>query len=123
VQHLIAARPEAEEYRLASGEKTVAVSATGRKGVRTVGRTEAAKEAILLLELAIARSQADRFANDEFKDLIRGALEAAKQEIAHLEGRTTASRLGTGRLFMGCVSEDSDLAKQELPSETKKAVY
>jgi hypothetical protein len=122
VQHLIAAWPEAEEYRLSSGEKTVAVSATGRKGVRTVGRTEATKEAILLLELAIARSQADRFADDEFKDLIRGALEAAKQEIAHLEGRTTASRLGTGRLFRGCVSEDSDLAKQGLPSKTKKAV-
>ena len=51
-----------------------------------MGRTEATKEAILLLELAIARSQADRFANDEFKDQIRRALEAAKQKIAHLEG-------------------------------------
>ena len=87
-----------------------------------MSRTEATKEAFLLLDLAIARSQADRFADDEFKDLIRGALEAAKQEIAHLEGRTTASRLGTGRLFRGCVSEDTDLAKQGLPSETKKAV-
>jgi len=100
VQPLITARPEAEVYLLASGEKTVAVSATGPKGVRTVGRTEATKEAILLLELAIARSQANRFADDEFKDLIRGTLEAAKQEITHLEGRTTASRLGTGRLFV-----------------------
>ena len=86
MQHLITTRPEAEEYCLASGEKNADVSATGSKGVRTVGRTEATKEAILLLELAIARSQADRFANDEFKDQIRRALEAAKQEIAHLEG-------------------------------------
>lgn len=88
-----------------------------------MSRTEATKEAILLLDLAIARSQADRFADDEFKDLIRGALEATKQEIAHLEGRTTASRSGTDRLFRGCVSEDTDLVNQGLPSETKKAVH
>ena len=54
MQHLIAARPEAEEYRLASGEKTVDVSATGSKGVGTVSRAEVPKEAILLLALASA---------------------------------------------------------------------
>jgi hypothetical protein len=54
VQHLLAARSEAEEYRLDSGEKTVAVSATERKGVGTVSRAKAIKETILLPALASA---------------------------------------------------------------------
>jgi hypothetical protein len=122
VPHLLGARLEAqEEYRLVSDEKNVDASSIGSKGVRTVGRTEATKEAILLLELAIARSQADRFADDEFKDLIRGALEAAKHEVAHLEGQTPVPQLDTGRFLRGRVSEDADLAKQGASSEAKKA--
>ena len=86
-----------------------------------MGRTEVTKEAILLLELAIARSQADRFADDEFKDLIRGALVAAKHEVEHLEGQTPVPRLDTGRFLRGRVSEETDLAKQGASSEAKKA--
>ena len=85
-----------------------------------MGRTEATKEAILLLELAIARSQADRFADDEFKDLIRGALEAAKHEVAHLEGQTLMPRLDTGRLFRGRVSEETDLGSKGHPARRRK---
>lgn len=54
MQHLPAVRSEAEEYRGASGEKTVTVCATGRKGVGTVSRAEVTKEAILLPALASA---------------------------------------------------------------------
>ena len=63
MQHLIAARPEAEEYRPASDEKTVDVRATGSKGVGTVSRAEATKEAILLPTLASACQ------DDTFTDL------------------------------------------------------
>ena len=86
-----------------------------------MGRTEATKEAILLLELAIARSQADRFADDEFKELIRETLEAAKHEVAYLEGQTPVPRLDTGRFLRERVSEETNLAKQGASSEAKKA--
>ena len=73
MQHLIAARPEAEEYRLASGENTVDVSATGSKGVGTVSRAEATKEAILLPALASA-CENDTFA--ELRAVVRRGGEA-----------------------------------------------
>ncbi len=38
-----------------------------------------------LLDLAIARSRANVFADEEVKEVIRGVLEGARQEIAHLE--------------------------------------
>ncbi len=39
----------------------------------------------MLLDLAIARSRAEGHADEEVKEHIHGALEAAKQEIVHLE--------------------------------------
>jgi hypothetical protein len=44
-----------------------------------------AREMMLLLDLAISRSRAEGHADEEIKEQIHGALEAAKQEIAHLE--------------------------------------
>jgi hypothetical protein len=62
VQRLPAVRSEAKEYRVASGQKTVTVCATGREGVGTVSRTVVTKEAILLSALASV-CQDDRFAD------------------------------------------------------------
>ncbi len=42
-------------------------------------------EVASLLDLAIARSRAHVSTDEEVKELISGALEAAKQEITHLE--------------------------------------
>ena len=64
-----------------------------------MGHTEAAKEATLLLELAIARSRASGLADEETKARIRGALEKAKQEILRLEERSD-DRAGP-RLVLG----------------------
>jgi hypothetical protein len=43
------------------------------------------REMAMLLDLAIARSRAEGHADEEVKEHIHGALEAAKQEILHLE--------------------------------------
>ena len=58
--------------------------------------TSPTREAMLLLDLALSRSQADPCANKEVKELIRGALEAAKQEIAHLEDLIGMTRSADG---------------------------
>jgi hypothetical protein len=52
-------------------------------------------EVASLLDLAIARSRAHAFADEEVKELISGALEAAKQEITHLEDLVEESSRGT----------------------------
>jgi hypothetical protein len=84
VQHLIAARPEAEEYRPASDEKTVDVRATGSKGVGTVSRAEATKEAILLPVLASA-CQDDTFA--DLRPVVRREGEAQSRTSGVTERR------------------------------------
>jgi hypothetical protein len=43
------------------------------------------REMAMLLDLAISRSRAEGHADEEVKEQIHGALEAAKQEIIHLE--------------------------------------
>ena len=48
----------------------------------------AMKEAILLLELAIARSRASGLTDEQTKAHIREALEEAKREILRLEERS-----------------------------------
>ncbi len=43
------------------------------------------EEVAMLVDLAISRSRCSVHADEEVKELVRGALEATKQEIAHLE--------------------------------------
>ena len=43
------------------------------------------RDMVMLLDLAISRSRAEGHADEEVKEQIHGALEAAKQEIVHLE--------------------------------------
>ncbi len=43
------------------------------------------REMAMLLDLAISRSRAEGHADEDVKEQIHGALEAAKQEIVHLE--------------------------------------
>jgi hypothetical protein len=42
-------------------------------------------EVAMLLDLTISRCRASGDADEEVKELVRGALEASKQEIAHIE--------------------------------------
>ena len=55
---------------------------------REVWAEEELDETISLLDLAIRRSRASKISDPELKGLIRGALEAAKQELAHLKNAT-----------------------------------
>ena len=43
------------------------------------------REMVMLLDLAISRSRVEGHADEEVKEQIHGALEAAKQDIIHLE--------------------------------------
>jgi hypothetical protein len=43
------------------------------------------RDMVMLLDLAISRSRAEGYADEEVKEQIHGALEAAKQEVLHLE--------------------------------------
>jgi hypothetical protein len=43
------------------------------------------RDMVMLLDLAISRSRAEGHADEDVKEQIHGALEAAKQEIVHLE--------------------------------------
>jgi hypothetical protein len=43
------------------------------------------REMVMLLDLAISRSRVEGYADEEVKEQIHGALEAAKQDIIHLE--------------------------------------
>jgi hypothetical protein len=43
------------------------------------------REMVMLLNLAISRSRAEGHADEDVKEQIHGALEAAKQEVLHLE--------------------------------------
>ncbi len=63
----------------------------------------------MLLHLALSRSQANPLTNREIKELIRGALEAAKQEIAHLE-----DLIGTNDSSSGNGRKDACQAREEL---------
>lgn len=47
-------------------------------------REQAIDEVLLFIEPAIARTRASKHADPELKALIRGALEAARQELIHL---------------------------------------
>jgi hypothetical protein len=62
--------------------------------VRSEPIRELTEEVVSLLDLAIARSRAHAFADEEVKELISGALEAAKQEITHLEDLVEESSRG-----------------------------
>lgn len=47
-------------------------------------REDALDEVLLFVDLAISRSRASRFSGPRLKALIRGTLEAARQELLHL---------------------------------------
>ena len=47
-------------------------------------RPEPIREVTELLDLAISRARANRHLDASVKDLVRGALEAARQEITHV---------------------------------------
>lgn len=47
-------------------------------------REDALDEVLLFVDLAINRSRASRFSEPRLKALIRGALEATRQELLHL---------------------------------------
>jgi len=55
-------------------------------GERTIGseRQEALGEVTMLLDLAISRSRGSILLDGRTKELVRGCLEAAKQELGHL---------------------------------------
>ncbi len=55
---------------------------------------ELTEEVVSLLDLAIARSRAHVFTDEEVKEQISGTLEAAKQEITHLEKLVEESSRG-----------------------------
>jgi hypothetical protein len=54
-------------------------------------------EVTMLLDLIISRCRASVHADEVVKELVRGALEATKQEIAHLEELVEESEPGSGR--------------------------
>lgn len=63
------------------------------------------KEVAMLLDLAISRSRCSVHADEESKELVRGAWEVTKQEIAHLEELIEESERGTevkGKGFYAC---------------------
>ncbi len=68
----------------------------GEKFVRLEGTERLRKEAAMPLDLAISRCRTSGHADEEVKELVRGALEATKQEIAHLEERVDKSERGSG---------------------------
>lgn len=49
----------------------------------------------MLLDLAISRSRCSVHADEEAKELVRGALEVTRQEISHLEKLIEESDRGT----------------------------
>jgi hypothetical protein len=55
------------------------------------------REMVMLLDLAISRSRVEGYADEEVKEQIHGALEAAKQEIVHLEELVEESERVAGR--------------------------
>jgi hypothetical protein len=67
-------------------------------------RTEALEEIVSLLDLAIRRSRASTAADPELKSLICGALEGAKQELAHLRN-TTAGAEGPRGVYRQAAKE------------------
>jgi hypothetical protein len=68
----------------------------GEKFVRLEGTERLRKEAAMPLDLAISRCRTSGHADEEVKELVRGALEATKQEIAHLEELVDKSERGSG---------------------------
>ena len=57
----------------------------GLEFVRLERTQRLTRDMVMLLDLAISRSRAEGHADEEVKEQIHGALEAAKQEIVHLE--------------------------------------
>jgi hypothetical protein len=53
--------------------------------VRSEHTQRLTREMTMLLDLAISRSRAEGHADEDVKEQIHGALEAAKQEVLHLE--------------------------------------
>lgn len=51
------------------------------------------EEVAMLLDLAISRSRCSVHADEESKELVRGALESTKQEITHLEDLVEESEI------------------------------
>jgi len=65
--------------------------------VRSEGTKRLTMEVTMLLDLIISRCRASVHADEEVKELVRGALEATKQEIAYLEELVEESERGSGR--------------------------
>ena len=57
----------------------------GTEFVRLERTQRLTRDMVMLLDLAISRSRAEGYADEEVKEQIHGALEAAKQEVLHLE--------------------------------------
>jgi hypothetical protein len=55
------------------------------------------QEVAMLLDLAISRSRAEGHADEEVKEQIRGALEATKQEIVHVQELVEESERGANQ--------------------------
>lgn len=76
-------------------------------------REQAIDDVLVLLEPAIARTRASKHADPELKALIRGALEAARQELIHLRTAPEQPRLTREQEFSGgpTAESGSDLEK------------
>ena len=86
-------------------------ASTRSEEVKEMGSTETTKEAILLLELAIARSRASGMADEGIRACILGALEEAKRKIICLQERGD-DRAGFGLILGGRGTTDTEQAKR-----------
>jgi hypothetical protein len=64
------------------------------------------REMVMLLDLAVSRSRAEGHADEEIKEQIHGALEAAKQEITHLQELVEDGRTRSRPKMQDAVTEN-----------------
>ena len=64
------------------------------------------REMAMLLDLAISRYRAEGHADEEIKEQIHGALEAAKQEITHLQELVEDGRTRSRPKMQDAVTEN-----------------
>ncbi len=93
--------------RLTQAAVDSARASTRSEEGKETGRTETTKEAILLLELAIARSRASGMSDDKTRARILGALEEAKHKIICLQERGD-DRAGLGLILGGRGTTDTE---------------
>ena len=88
-------------------QATVASHRPSTRRKEKVGDREATREAILLLELAIARCRASGLAGEETKARICEALKETKRELLRLEERD-GERAGLGLILGGRSTTDTE---------------